>query len=624
MDKFYGYMGKIAHVDLSKNRVKIKEIPKEYCRLYIGGSGLAARYVYDMTDGSTDPLSPENILVVMTGPITGTSFPTSGRFAVCGKSPLTNGWGEATASGFWGPELKFAGFDGLVIYGKSKMPVYIFAEDSDIKILQADHLWGRDTYDVEAIIRSDHHDKKIKVLSIGRAGENLCKISAIINDGGRAAARCGLGAVMGSKNLKAIAVKGNMKIEVSNPERLLKVAREVIEIIQRNPKTQSLRRYGTAALVEVLEPVGDLPTKYWSKGSWPEGAEKLSGQTMAKTILRGIKACYNCPIACGRIVEVTNLNYAMKGKGPEYETIAALGSLCLNDNLEAVAKANDLCNRYGLDTISTGSVIAFAMECYEHGILNEKYTGELKLSWGDPNLVLTLISLIAERKGLGNLLADGVKRAAEKIGIEAEKIAVHVRGLELAMHDPRAFTALALQYATMPRGACHTAFSYIVERDTKIPELGLEKILDRHSTDGKAYLVKVMQDYMTLYDSLALCKFLVHVGVSPSKIIEGFSAVTGWDTSLQQLLVIGERIFNLKRCYNIKCGTGDKRFDILPQKVLKPFNEGGTQGYTPNLDIMLPEYYELRGWNKNGTPTSEKLLELGLETKPLGYTNKRF
>ena len=611
-ENIYGYMGKIALIDLSKNKVRLMDLRVDDCRAFIGGSGLGAKYLYEMVPPDVDPISPENVLIIMTGPMTGTAFPTSGRFAICAKSPLTNGWGEATAGGFWGAELKFAGLDGIIIRGRASEPVYIYIEDLNIQILKAKHLWNLDTYDVEDVIRSDHGDKNIKVLSIGRAGENLCRIAAIICDKGRAAARCGLGAVMGSKNLKAIAVRGTKKPAIAKLDELAETVKEVNDVIKESPRAKALRSYGTAGLVEVAEPLGDLPIKYWSKGAWPEGAKKISGQTMARTILKKPKACFACPIACGREIEVTEEPYRTKGKGPEYESIAALGSLCLVDSLNAIAKANELCNRYGLDTISTGSVIAFAIEAFEKGLITIEDTGGLKLRWGDPDIVLRLIDMIAKKEGFGAILAEGVKRAAEKIGKGAEELAVHVRGLEVAMHDPRAFASLALQYATMPRGACHAAFAYVVERGMKIPELGLDTQLDRFSSDNKANLVKIMQDYVLVFDSLVLCKFLVLVGVPPSLVARGLSAITGWVIDLKGLLTIGERIFNIKRAFNVRCETGFRKYDTLPKKLLTPLPEGGAKNHVPNLEVMLNEYYKLRGWTTDGVPTREKLIELNL------------
>jgi aldehyde:ferredoxin oxidoreductase len=608
----YGYMGKIAVIDLTKSKVIYRSIDLTDARLFIGGSGLCAKLLYDLANPQIDAFNPENPLIIMTGPMTGTPFPTSGRFAACSKSPLTNILGEATASGFWGPALKFAGLDGLIITGKAQKPVYLYIDEGGINICDAGHLWGLGTHITVDIIRKDHGDSNIRVLSIGPAGEKLVCFASIMTDDDRSLARTGLGAVMGSKNLKAIAVRGGAKKpEIAKPDKLIEIVKQVNEILRESPGAKRLNMYGTASLVEICEALGDLPIRNWAKGSWPEGAKRISGETMAKTILRERKTCFACPIACGRIVEVPINSSKKRIKGPEYETLAMLGSLLLIDSLEVIAKANYLCNDYGMDTISTGSVIAFAIEAYEKGYITKSNTGGLELKWGDAETLLALIDRIARREGIGDLLAEGVKRAAEKIGKGAEEFAVHVKGLEVPAHDPRAFASLALQYATMPRGACHTAFAYIIERGLKIPELGLDKSWDRFTVEGKAELVKTMQDYILVFDSLALCKFLVHSGVPPSLIVEGLSAITGWDISLKELLLIGERIFNIKRLFNVRCGIRSEH-DALPKRLQTPLTDGAAKGKVPNLNHMLKEYYRLRGWDENGIPTKEKLAELGL------------
>lgn len=609
-----GYMGKILYVDLTKKEIKEKETPVDLIKLYIGGSGLAARLTYDLIPPDTDPFSPDNFLFVMTGPMTGTSFPTSGRFAVCSKSPLTNGWGEATSSGFWGPELKFSGFDGIMIKGRSDKLVYLFIDDGDAKLLSAEHLQGKDAYETNEIILKDYGDKKIKVIAIGCAGENMVRFAGITAHSTRMAARTGMGAVMGSKRLKAIAVRGSKKVKIANEARFMKNLRNVLGVIKESPGAKRLRDLGTPFLILLHEPIGNLPTKYWSLGEWPEGAEKISGETMKETILVGNTGCFMCPIACERVIKVDKEPYGpLEGKGPEYETISSLGSLLLIDDLEALAKANELCGRYGMDSISTGNVIGFAIFMYEKGILTDKDTGGIKLRWGDPELVFELIRMIAEREGIGNLMAEGVKRMAEKIGKGMGDFAAHVRGLELPMHDPRAFPSVGLSYITIPRGACHTAFTQSIERKVRVPELGFDRQLDRYDLKGKPHLVKTMQDYTGLFDSLALCKFLIHSGVPPSLIAEGLASITGWEVGTKWLLKTGERIFNLKRAYNYRCGTGTREFDKLPKLILTPLKEGGAKGYVPKLDPLLSEYYKLRGWTEDGVPSRQKLIELDLE-----------
>jgi aldehyde:ferredoxin oxidoreductase len=607
----YGYTGKLLSVDLSKKDITIIETPKEHVKSFIGGSGLAARLIYDMVSPDLDPLSPENTLFIMTGPMTGTSFPTSGRFAVCSKSPLTNGWGEATASGFWGPELKFSGFDGIVIKGRSDNPVYLFIQDGEPSLLSAEHLWGKDAYEVDETIRKDHGDPKIRVIAIGLAGENMVRFAGITVHSARMAARTGMGAIMGSKKLKAIAVRGSKKVEMADEGRFLRNLKQVHEVIKASPGAKRLRELGTPFLILTHEPLGNLPAKYWTLGEWPDGAEKISGERMKETILIGNAGCFMCPVACERIIEIREGPYApLKGKGPEYETLGSLGSLLLIEDLEAISKANELCGRYGMDTISTGNVIGFSIYLYEKGILSDKDTDGVKLRWSDPELLLKLIKMIAEREGIGNLMAEGIKRMAEKLG--AEDSAAHIRGLEFPMHDPRAFPSVGLSYATIPRGACHTAFTQSLERKVRVPELGFDKPIDRYNLEGKVHLVKTMQDYAGTFDSLTLCKFLIHSSVHPSLIAEGLAAITGWDVDTRWLLRVGERTFNLKRAYNYKCGTGTRKHDVLPKIILTPLKEGGARDYVPKLEPLLDEYYKARGWTEEGIPSYEKLKELDL------------
>ncbi|MEM0031518.1 MAG: aldehyde ferredoxin oxidoreductase family protein [Desulfurococcaceae archaeon] len=609
---FEGYMGKILFIDLSDQKTKLLNLPQDISELYIGGSGFAAKVLYDALKPEDDALSPNNMLVIMTGPMTGTPFPTSGRYAICAKSPLTDGWGEATASGFWGVELKKAGFDGIMITGSARKPVYLIIDEGEVNILNADHLWGKGTYEVFDMVKHDH-GKEFKALAIGPAGENLVRFAAIIADDERAAARTGLGAVMGSKNLKAIVVRGSKEIKIAQRRELLEISKEVLNLIQKSPRAENLRKYGTASLVDICASLGDLPTKYWSKGEFP-GYEQISGVTMTKKLLKGTKACFMCPIACGRNIEVKEGPYApIRGKGPEYETIAAFGSLNLIDSLEAISKANYLCNYYGMDTVSTGSVIAFTLDLYERGLLRN-LVKDFKPEWGNPETVFKLIDMIAKRRGLGDLLAEGVRKFAKKIGGEAIELAVHIRGLDVPMHDPRAFASLGLQYVTMPKGADHSAFAYNIERGASIPELGLEPMDRFELSEKKVLLVKTMQDYMQLFDSLALCKFLATSGVPPSLVVKGFNAVTGRNLTLLSLLEIGERIFNIKRLFNVKHGIGTREYDKLPKKLTIPLTEGGAKGFIPDIDKLLPAYYEARGWDERGIPSKKTLERLKISS----------
>lgn len=610
----YGYMGKFLRVDLTKKKAWVEDLDSAVARKYIGGSGLAAKYLYEETDGSTDPLGPDNLLVFMTGPFTGTVVPNSGRHAVAAKSPLTGIWAEGDAGGTWGVMLKRAGFDGILIRGKATEPVYLWVHEQGVEIRPAEHLWGKDTFEVADLIKAETHPKAV-VSSIGQAGENLVRIAVVMSDGreGRTAGRGGLGAVMGSKNLKAVAVYGTKRPMAAKEEDLKTFTKEMVTAIR--DRTQGMSRFGTAGGLQAMEELGDLPIRNWYQGSWPEGAAKIGGARLAESILTRNYHCGACVIGCGRVVKLGRGEYAgVEQGGPEYETLASLGALCLVDNLEAVALANEYCNRYGLDTISTGSAVAFAMECWEHGLITAQDTDGLKLEWGSAEAMLTLVQAIARREGLGRLLADGVRAAAQALGPRAEEYAIHVKGLEFPAHDPRAYNSVAVGYATSNRGACHLqGFTHMFEKSVTMPELGYDEIQDRFGVEGKGELTAKCQDLMCLMDALKMCKFSLSGGVKVTHMIKWLNYVTGWDVSLQEFLKTGERIFNLKRLYNVRCGISRKD-DILPPRILThKRGSGGAADNLPPLGEMLGEYYTWRGWSEEGIPTHAKLRELGLE-----------
>ena len=604
-----GYMGRFVRVDLTTRRITDQAIPETTLRAYIGGSGLGARLLFDETTAGTDALGPENRLLFLTGPLTGVTIPTSGRHAVIAKSPLGI-WGEADCGGTFGNELKRAGIDGIIFEGQADRPVYLLIADGVASLEEGSELWGRDTFETQDLIRARHGDRYV-VTCIGPAGEKLAPIAGILNDGrnGRPAARGGLGAVMGSKRLKAIAVSGTRRPVVVHDDKLRPLVKQMTLRIKE--RTTSFRDYGTAGGVLTSEAIGDMAIQNWRRGAWREGAEKLSGQTMAQTILTGRYFCKACTIGCGRDIEITDGPYAgVKGAGPEYETLAGLGSLCLVDDLQAVAKANELCNRYGIDTISTGSIIAFAMEAFERGLLHPGETDGLDLTWGKTETVLALVEKIGRREGIGDLLSNGVRFLARHLGGEAHTFAVEVKGLELAYHDPRALSSLAAAYATYSRGACHRSYSHYLERNT-LPELGFDKALDRHSTERKGVAAAVMQDYGGLYNSLKLCQFIMR-GVGVQEVVDCLNYVTGWDMDIAEMMRSGERASNLKRLYNVRLGMSRKD-DTLPFRIQhEPLPDGGAKDYLPDLDTMLNEYYEYRGWTQEGIPTRAKLEALGL------------
>jgi len=608
-----GYMGKILRVDLRNGEIKEEELEEEVAKKFIGGSGLAAKIIYDELSSDVDPLSPENLLIFMTGPLVGVKVPNSGRHAVCAKSPLTGIWGEANSGGTWGVELKKAGYDGIVVKGKAEKPVYLWIHEGGVEIRDASHLWGKDTFETDEIIKEET-DEKAVVACIGPSGEKLVKIAAVMNDGkdARAAGRTGMGAVMGSKNLKAIAVRGDKEIPVYDEEKLKELTKGLGKMIAE--KAERMGRYGTANIMIMVEEIGDLPIKNWLQGRWIEGAEKLSGERMAETILKRRYFCKNCVIGCGRIVEIKEGKWKLEEQaGPEYETLGAFGSLCLIDDLGAVSKLNEICNKYGIDTISAGAIVAFAIEAYEKGILKESDVG-FALRWGDADAAIRLTEMIARKEGIGALLSEGVKKAAEKLGGLALEMAIHSKGLELPMHDPRAYASIAVAYATSNRGACHLqGLTHPLEGRLVIPELGYNEPLDRFDVNGKGIMTAKMQDLMAMFDALTLCKFLIFGGITVTHLVDWLNAVTGWNFTVEEFLKTGERIYNIKRMFNVKCGVSRKD-DTMPLRILThKRGEGGSAEHLPAWNIMLSEYYEYRGWDEMGIPKEEKLKELGLE-----------
>lgn len=610
----YGYWGRVIEVDLSTKTFKETTIKEENYIKYLGGSGLGGKLLYSDFDYKTDPLSDENPLIFMTGVLTGTPVPTSAKCSVITKSPLTGIWGEATVGGYWGPELKKAGYDGIIVKGKSAVPVVLFINDENIKLVEADDLWGCDVYKTEEELK-ERTDVKAQVACIGPAGENLVKIAGIMVGGRetRAAGRCGVGAVMGSKKLKAVVVKGSHKVPVYDKQKLISLIKEFIPKLKEN--TIGLYNYGTAGGVQAVEANGDLPIRNWTLGSWEDGAAKTCGQRIAQTVQVGHYACYACPIRCGKDVEVRVGPYkGSVGHGPEYETCAAFGSNILNESLDYLCAANDLCNRYGLDTISTGNVIAMAIECYENGLISKEDTGGIELAWGDGNAVLELIRKIAYKEDVGKALSEGVKRAADIIGGLAHEYAVHTKGLSYAFHDPRAFTSMAVNYATGNRGACHLeALSYFAEGGAFPPELvEFDKKIEPHGYEHKGELAARMQNFMNLFNALGLCKFLIRGKTSPSTIKEWVNAVTGWNMGVEELILAGERLHNLKRMYNVRLNISRKD-DVLPPRLLVHDRKTGRAGGSlPHLGRMLYDYYQFRGWSPEGIPTDKKLKELGL------------
>jgi aldehyde:ferredoxin oxidoreductase len=609
-----GYMNQVLRVDLSTGLMTTQTFSEDVLRKYIGGSGLGTKILYEETDEHTDPLGPENPLIFLTGPIVGTKAVNSGRHHVVTRSPLTGILGESDSGGTFGPELKRAGYDGIIFKGKANKPVYLLVDNGHVELRDAAMLWGLDTYEVDEILKNEI-GKDIVTCSIGIAGERLVRIASIMNDGveGRAAGRTGVGAVMGSKMLKAIAVRGKQEVPVADPQGLSRILREHGKVMTKN--SEGMGKHGTSGGLEGSEAIGNLPIRNWSQGNFA-GAATINGVHMAKTILTKRYFCEKCVIGCGRTVEVKEGPFkTIEGGGPEYETCGLIGSNCLIDSIEAIAKANEMCNRLGLDTISTGSMIAFAMEAYERGIITREMAGGLEICWGDPHVLIAMIDKIGKREDIGYLLGEGPLITDETLGGVASEFSVHVKGLPFPAHDPRNAVGTGLQFATSARGACHlSSFTHDFEVDCTFPELGYPKSPDRWETKGKGRFISTFQNAMGMFDSLIFCKFIVY-GLGDDKIktmLETVNAVTGWDMTFEEFMLTGERIFNLKRMYNNRLGISRKD-DILPPRIRSHRRgTGGAADNLPHIGYLLSEYYQERGWDEFGIPTRETLNRLGL------------
>ena len=596
-------------VDLTTQAIDRKEIPSEWLVDFIGGSGLGVRILWDFLRPDLDPLAPENPLLWINGPLTGTAGPTTGRFTICGRSPQTGLWGESNIGGFVGPELRFAGYYGVFITGRSPKPVYIWIHNEKVELRNADHLWGKtDIYETQRVIRAEIGETQAKVASIGLAGENGVAFSGIFSDHGRTAARTGMGTLMGSKNLKALAVRGTGKISIENPEVYKKLRVEANKNLLQENLTSVFKATGTSGSAEYFQILGDMPQKYWTAPSF-EGVSQISGGQMAETILVGTAACQGCVISCGRVVSVEDGPYATKGnvKGPEYETLCSFGSQLLVEDLAQITALGNLCDRLGMDTISAGNTIALAYLLFERGMITKNDTGGLELNWGDATPCFQLLEQMARKEGFGVFLAEGSKALAKRFG--DEDLAVQINGLDVAMHDPRAFSGQALAYVTSPRGGCHNQGDYfMIELGGSMDALGLP-MTDRFEDLGKAHLVARHQYWRTICNSLVYCFFAV---VDPSMILNLFRTATGLDWTLEELILAGERSWNLKRMYNCRLGLTPKT-EKLPKLLLRSLPDGGQMGHVPEIEAMLDEYYQACGWDRlSGKPLPEKLRSLNL------------
>lgn len=607
MPRYYGYAGRILRINLTKNQVKVQQTGKQLITEFLGGRGFNSKRLYDEVSKNVEPLSPQNKLIFATGPLVGTAFPLGARFNVSAKSPLTGILGDSNAGGHFAAEMKFAGYDQIIIEGKNRKPVYIFIQDQKVRIMDAEHLIGKDTYETTETIKKDLGDRTTQVATIGPAAENRVLYAGIFANLTRPAARTGMGTVMASKNLKAVALKGTGSIIIADPRRFWKIVEEIEEETYAHPQYWPRRIMGTTRILMLVDNLGILPTRHFTSATF-EHAEKVSGEKLAREYNVKNRACFACIVPCSRIFVIREGEYAgLFGEGPEYEALSSFTARIGNSNLNLALKAVDLVNRFGLDAITTAECIAWAMELYEKRELTRKDTDGLELRWGNGKAILALIEKIAYRDGFGDLLADGVKRAAEKLG-KGKEIALHVKGLEIIQADPRGLKGYGLGYAVASRGADHLRSEPFVELSDN-PEKGREifgvpEATLRLAHKGKGKLVRYFENWCAIIDSLEVCKNLAeNMELLPfDRAAEIAEAVTGVHFTEEKMFEIGERIVNLERVYLVREGVR-RRDDYLPSRFLKePLPNGNSKGAIFEMELMLDEYYEQRGWDKRGIP----------------------
>ena len=599
-------MQPILKINLSSGEISRIEVPPAWQQAFLGGASLAARLLYTHLTPGLDPLSPQAPLLFLNGPLSGTSGPAVGRFVVCGRSPATGLWAESNCGGFWGPELRMAGYDGLWVEGCAQVPVFLWIQDGQVEIRPAAHMWGLDTYQTQEIIETELGAGKVRVASIGLAGEARIPYALILCDHGRVAGRTGMGAVMGSKKLKAVAVQGHGKVPVVDLKRYTPLRSEANRLLRSDSMAQAMRELGTSAMAEYFDYLGEMPKRYYHQGVYPEDV-RISGAALKETILVGVSACHACVIACGRVVRLED---GEKRKGPEYETLVGFGpNLMLNDPVLAT-RLGELCDRYGMDSISLSNTIGLAFQLYEMGKITSQDTGGLELIWGNAQVVEQLIHMTVRRQGFGDCLAGGARSLGRHFGAEEE--AVQVNGLEVAYHDPRGASGMALVYATSPRGACHNQSDYFLADLGQIESsLGME-FHDRHVGAEKAATVVIHQNWRTVFNSLVMCIFS---NISPEIVVELINAACGYQWTITEMLIAGERGWNLKRAINHRLGLSGEN-DRLPKPLLQPYADclPPQECFAVEFEEMLAAYYAARGWDPaTGYPTQEKLEALGLD-----------
>jgi aldehyde:ferredoxin oxidoreductase len=612
----FGHSKQILRVNLGNQEIKREENSDSFYRKYFGGRGLISYYLLRELEPCIDPFSEKNKLIFACGPVTGAPISGAGRHSVGSKSPLTGGYGEAEAGGFWGTELKRAGYDAIIIEGRSKKPVYLWINDEEVEIRSASSIWGKQVLQTNNLIKDETNSEQARIASIGPGGEKLVRFASIIHDLKHVSGRCGIGAVMGSKNLKAVAVKGSGKTNVARPKKLAVLAKWMAKNVDR--LVHGLHNYGTGALMDAYEALGALPVNNFREGIFPQ-ADLISAQTIKKTISVGMGSCFACVVRCKKIVKVDEEPYKVDPiyGGPEYETLGALGSNCGIYDLRAISKANELCQRYSLDTISIGVTISFAMECFENGLITSSQIDGLNLSFGNKESMLKVIELIGKREGIGDILAEGSKRAAKKLGLKTEKYLVHVKGQEVPMHDPRYRRGQGLGYAVSPTGADHMHNVYDNMYTQSIPhEIEGLGIVDPVPLEDMGPKKVRLYHYVTTWDSLdnslCLCMFTPWTVKQKVAIV---NYVTGWNTSAFELMKVSERATNLARIFNVREGF-TRKDDTLPVRLMEPKINGPLTNSSisvNDLEHAKDIYYKMVGWDSNGVPTIEKLRELGID-----------
>ncbi len=608
-----GFVGKLLVVNLSSKEISEESIDDSIAEKFLGGAGYACRYLYDKIDKDTDPLSPDNILMFMTGIFCGSNVPTSGRFVVCAKSPLTGIWGESNCGGFFGPELRKTGFDGIVIKGASENPVYLEINENGAEIKDASSLWGKGIFETSKVLKEKSGSQLTRVACIGQAGENLVKF-AIIGSEEKAAGRTGMGAVMGSKRLKAITVRGVKRTyESAKPDEFKEAVKAATDNLMSSFATQMMGSLGTSGVVDMYNASGELPIKYWTLGTW-EGAFNISGSTAFEKIFSGSFPCFSCPIGCAKRTVIKEGEYKTDNEieAAEYETVAGFGSMLLNDNLEAIQKANYLCNDYGIDTISGSSTIAFIYYLFNNGKINSDDINGLDPKWGEITPALELIKMIAFKEGIGDVMAEGSDKVGQKFNIPQDEIAT-VYGMEIPYHDLRRMFGMVVSYAlATPRGPCHTSCDpYYVLLGIPLDDFGIISNVDWYQDDAAMaeYCARI-QDYRAIYSSLIVCSF---ANQPPTMILDMLTKAAGLNLTMEDFKILGERIYMVKRLFNLKMGISPED-DRLPKIVLNPVNEGGSAGKTPNFEQLKDAYYKYRTFDsKTGYPKQDKLEKLGLD-----------